>query len=73
MKVRDNGMGMDGQSLATLFSIQNKNRQFGTEGEKGTGLGLVLCKQFIEQHGGQIWVESALGRGTTVFFTLPSA
>lgn len=69
--IQDNGTGMDEQTLANIFSLKKEKRQLGTEGEKGTGLGLVLCKQFIEKHGGQIWVESEPGKGTTVFFTLP--
>jgi PAS domain S-box-containing protein len=70
--VQDNGMGMDEQTMATIFSIQNKRRHVGTEGEQGTGLGLILCRQFIKRHGGQIWMESKPSQGTTVFFTLPT-
>ena len=70
--IQDNGIGMKEQVLATLFTLDKEKRQLGTEGEKGTGLGMVLCKQFIEQHGGEIWAESELGKGTTVFFTLPA-
>ncbi|SMP59050.1 PAS domain S-box-containing protein [Desulfonatronum zhilinae] len=70
--IQDTGVGMNEQVLSSIFTIEKK-RQLGTEGEKGTGLGLILCKQFIEQHGGQIWVESEPGKGTTVFFTLPGS
>ncbi|GAB6059825.1 PAS domain-containing sensor histidine kinase [Desulfonatronum parangueonense] len=73
MAIQDNGISMDEQTLATIFSIQNTKRRLGTEGEKGTGLGMVLCRQFIERHGGRIWLESAPEQGTTVFFTLPTA
>ena len=69
--IQDSGIGINEQILSTLFTLEKEKRQLGTEGEKGTGLGLVLCKQFIEQHGGEIWVESIQGQGTTVFFTLP--
>lgn len=73
VSVRDSGIGMSNEMLANLFAVSREKLQFGTEGEKGTGLGLVLCKQFIEKHGGRIWVESRRNEGTTVFFTLPSA
>jgi PAS domain S-box-containing protein len=71
MAIQDNGIGMNEQVLSLIFTQEKRKRHLGTEGEKGTGLGLVLCKQFIEQHGGKIWVKSELGKGTTVFFTLP--
>jgi PAS domain S-box-containing protein len=69
--VRDNGIGMDRKTLTGLFALNKNKSRRGTAGEKGTGLGLMLCKQFIEQHGGQVWAESEPGKGTTVFFTLP--
>lgn len=71
MVIRDSGIGMSEKILADLFTITKRKVQFGTEGESGTGLGLVFCKEFIEKHGGQIWVESKPGKGTSVFFTLP--
>lgn len=73
MVIRDNGIGMSEKILADLFAVTKKKVQLGTEGETGTGLGMVLCKEFIEKHGGQIWVESKPGKGTKVFFTLPGA
>lgn len=72
MSIQDNGIGMAPNVLADSFSLEKVNRQAGTEGEKGTGLGLVLCKQFIERHEGRIWLESTPGQGATVFFTLPA-
>jgi PAS domain S-box-containing protein len=71
--VRDEGVGMDRHTLSMLFSLDNKITRPGTEGEASTGLGLILCKEFIEKHGGTIWVESSPGQGTTFSFTLPLA
>ncbi len=71
--VRDEGVGMDEQTLSVLFCLDNKITRPGTEGEVSTGLGLILCKEFVEKHGGKIWVESSLGKGTTFFFTIPVA
>ena len=73
MAIQDNGIGMSEQVLSSIFSLEKGKRQLGTDGEKGTGLGLVLCKQFVEKHGGRIWLESRPGKGTTVYFTLPEA
>lgn len=71
--VQDTGLGMEQDSLDQIFTLGKKKVGAGTRGETGTGLGLVLCKEFIEKHGGQIWLESEPGQGTTVFFTLPAA
>ncbi|SMP52954.1 PAS domain S-box-containing protein [Desulfonatronum zhilinae] len=73
MAIQDNGIGMSEQVLSSVFTLEKGKRQLGTDGEKGTGLGLVLCKQFIEKHGGRIRLESRPGHGTTVYFTLPEA
>jgi CheY-like chemotaxis protein/nitrogen-specific signal transduction histidine kinase len=66
--VKDTGSGISEDDLPHLFDrfwLAQK------AGRRGTGLGLGICKAIVEAHGGRIWVESALGRGTTVFFTLP--
>lgn len=70
--VSDTGIGIQREELAKLFQIESKYQRTGTSGEKGTGLGLILCKEFIEKHGGRIWVESEEGKGTIFRFTLPS-
>lgn len=69
--VADNGMGMDETVINTLFSSGTHKSTLGTASEKGTGLGLVLCKEFAEKQGGKIWVESEPGKGSTFKFTLP--
>ncbi|WP_372795179.1 PAS domain S-box protein, partial [Lutibacter sp.] len=69
--VSDNGVGISPDILSKLFDITEKISTEGTVGEKGTGLGLLLCKEFIEKHGGKIWVESELGKGSAFKFTLP--
>jgi PAS domain S-box-containing protein len=73
VEVRDSGVGMDPQTLESLFRTDSKSSRKGTEGELGTGLGLLLCKEFVELNGGRIWVQSAVGAGSTFFFTLPVA
>ncbi|MFP4237299.1 MAG: sensor histidine kinase, partial [Desulfonatronovibrio sp.] len=70
--VQDDGIGMDEKVRSAVFSTDKSKRQIGTEGEIGTGLGLVLCKKFIEKHGGRVWLESEAGKGTKVYFTLPA-
>ncbi|WP_299527000.1 ATP-binding protein, partial [uncultured Lutibacter sp.] len=69
--VSDNGVGISPDTLLKLFDISEKITTEGTAGEKGTGLGLLLCKEFVEKHGGKIWVESELGKGSAFKFTLP--
>ena len=54
-----------------IFKIGYEVTQSGTSGETGTGLGLILCKEFVEKHDGKIWVQSELGKGCLVKFTLP--
>jgi len=71
--VQDDGVGMDQNTLSMLFSLDKKITRPGTEGEASTGLGLILCKEFVEKHGGRIWAESTPGKGTTFYFTLPAA
>ncbi len=71
--VSDTGIGIPEERLSNLFRIDSKYKQIGTAGERGTGLGLILCKEFVERHGGKIWVESARGKGTTFKFTLPKS
>jgi signal transduction histidine kinase len=69
--VHDNGMGMNQNQLDRLFQINLNNSTKGTIGEVGTGLGLLLCKQFVEQHNGKIWVESRPNEGSSFYFSLP--
>jgi signal transduction histidine kinase len=69
--VQDNGIGMKPEILSMLFDKTAPYTTRGTANEKGTGLGLILCKEFVEKNGGRIWVESDEGRGSTFWFTLP--
>lgn len=71
--VKDSGLGMSKEFLEKLFRIDENVTMPGTAKEKGTGLGLILCKEFVEKQGGRIWVESEEGVGSTFYFTLPAA
>ena len=71
ISVSDNGIGIAPDDLAKLFDISEVLTTKGTAGETGTGLGLLLCKEFVEKHGGKIWVESEVGKGSDFKFTLP--
>jgi len=69
--VEDNGVGISPENIDKLFRIDSHYTTVGTTNEQGTGLGLIICKEFIEKHNGKIWVESQLGIGTKFHFTLP--
>ena len=69
--IKDSGVGMNQAIKAKLFRIDDTITSKGTADEAGTGLGLILCKEFIEMHGGTIWVESELDKGSTFYFSLP--
>jgi two-component system sensor histidine kinase/response regulator len=71
VSVTDTGIGIGKEHLSKLFRIDARYKRLGTAREKGTGLGLILCKEFIEKHGGTIWIESEVDQGSTVKFTLP--
>ena len=73
ISVSDNGLGLSSSDIDKLFKIGVKNIEIGRSAEKGTGLGLILCKEFVEKHGGQIWVESEPNKGSTFHFTMPKA
>jgi PAS domain S-box-containing protein len=71
--VRDDGTGISPAAMATLFELDRTVSAPGTRGEKGTGLGLYLCRDIVERHGGTVTVDSAPGEGTSFHFTLPAA
>jgi signal transduction histidine kinase len=69
--VKDNEQGISLEAQHRLFHIAGNKSTTGIEIEKGTGLGLILCRDFTEKHGGEIWVESEIGKGSNFYFTLP--
>jgi len=71
ISVSDNGVGMKKEHIDRLFHIEENVSTSGTQQEEGTGLGLILCKEFVDNHNGRIWAESEVGKGSTFFFTLP--
>lgn len=72
ISVADNGVGIAEDKIPTLFAIDSDTKTLGTNKEKGTGLGLPLCKEFVELHKGKIWVESKKDEGSTFYFSIPS-
>ncbi len=72
ISVSDTGVGISDDILPKLFRIDSNITSQGTNNERGTGLGLILCKEYVEKHGGKIWIESELRVGSTFSFTLPN-
>jgi len=73
VSIVDEGIGITSEQLGKLFRIDEKFKSTGTAGEKGTGLGLIICKEFVEKNGGEISVQSAPGKGSVFSFTVPMA
>lgn len=71
ISVQDFGVGIEDERAKQMFKLADVESTKGTAGEEGTGLGLTICKEFVERHGGKIWMESNIGKGATFYFTLP--
>ena len=69
--MNDTGIGMSPSMVDDLFKLDAQTNRKGTEGEPSTGLGMLLCKEFVEKQRGTIWVESEVGKGSAFKFTLP--
>lgn len=70
-EVSDNGIGIPASQIENLFRIDTQFRSPGTENEPGTGLGLVMCREYVEILGGEIGVNTEEGKGSTFYFTIP--
>ena len=71
ISIRDTGIGMNHEMVHDLFRLDVQTNRRGTENEPSSGLGLLLCKDFVEKHGGKLWVESEVGKGSVFYFTIP--
>lgn len=71
ISISDTGVGIPEETLPKLFQLDSSITTMGTKDEKGTGLGLLLCKEFIEKNGGNIYIDSTVGEGTIITFTIP--
>jgi len=71
VSVKDTGTGMSQEVQEKLLKLSETKSQRGTNNESGTGLGLVLCADFVKANGGYIWFTSKLGEGSTFFFSIP--
>jgi signal transduction histidine kinase/tetratricopeptide (TPR) repeat protein len=72
ISITDTGIGMSAKIVENLFRLDVQTNRNGTNNEPSTGLGLILCKEFVEKHGGEIWVESEEGKGTTFYVSFPN-
>lgn len=72
ISVNDTGIGISQANIKKLLRLDSKHIGTNVSGEKGTGLGLVLCKEFVEKHDGTIWIESELGKGSKFYFSIPN-
>ncbi len=73
VSVKDTGIGIPSDMLKNLFRIEVSNKRYGTDGEGSNGLGLLLCKEFVEKHKGKMWVESHEDKGSVFSFSIPDA
>ena len=71
VSIKDDGVGMNPETIANLFKMEKSVSAFGTDNEKGTGLGLLVCKEFIDKNKGKLEIISSLGSGSEFKFTLP--
>lgn len=71
VSVKDSGVGIAPEKIKTIFNIDPDETSRGTNNEKGTGIGLTLCKDFVDRHKGKIWLESVVNKGSTFYFTIP--
>ena len=69
--IKDTGIGIEQSKLEKLLTLRQNTSTIGTRKEKGTGLGLIICKEFVELNSGKLFVESEFGKGSTFSFTLP--
>ena len=72
VSVSDSGIGIPEEDTKNLFRIDSKVKRKGTNNEDGSGLGLILCQEFVDKHDGKIWVESTLGKGSAFTFSIPA-
>lgn len=72
VSIMDTGIGMNNDMLDKLFRLDEYTSRTGTDGESSTGLGLLICKDFVEKHGGEIWAESEVGKGSVFHFNIPN-
>lgn len=72
VSIKDTGIGIPSDMLKNLFKIEMSSKRYGTDGEASNGLGLLLCKEFVEKHKGKIWVESEEDKGSVFSFSIPA-